>query len=109
MRAMPFLFTDKIGDRVVEANHHLLLLLAGTDPKAVAQLAFYRELFRGLKRPARGTNFHDPRWHERSNILAQMIEREQEPLTIDVRQMIGIDCSLLGFAPAGFPIAHGQL
>ena len=51
----------------------------------------------------------DARGDEGAEVVAQMVEGEEEPLAVDVGEVIGIDDALLGLLLAGLAIGQLQL
>src|SRR5580765_3867040 len=77
--------------------------------EAIAQALFEREpLWTGKSFPSLLHRLH-PRGHEGADVLARLVEREEVPLAVDVREMIGINEARLGLLLAGFAIRKFKL
>jgi len=93
---VPLLLADIVGHALVEADDHVELPLARLDPKAAAQAFIQREPLAALKGLAGRPNGFDARGDERAEVVAQMVEGKEKPLTVYVGKVVGINDALLG-------------
>ena len=77
--------------------------------EAVAQRFFERKLFWPNKRFAGGLYRFDAGRNKGAHVLAQVIERKEEPFPIDVGQMIGIHQSPFGLLLARLAVTESDL
>src|SRR5579862_6364081 len=106
---MPFLLADVISHPRVETDDDLIITLAGTDAKAVAQALLQRKIPRTYKRPPGGFHGPDARGHKGADVFARVVVREQKPLAVDVRQMIRVHEAFFRLALTGFAVGQLEL
>src|SRR5690242_16067605 len=106
---MPFLLPNIIGGAGVKAEYDLEGSAPGMDAKAVPQPRVEREFSRPFEAPARGRDRLDPGGHKRADVLTQMVVGEEEPLAVDIGQVVRINHSPFRFLHAGLAVSHFQL
>ena len=93
----------------MEADDDMELPFPGLDPEAAAQALFQRELLAALEGLSGGLNGFDAGRNEGAEVVAQMIVGEEEPLTVDVGEVIWIDDALLSLLVTGLAVGDLEL